>query len=537
MIAASMLHGFTVAILCAGAAWLLEAASSAYARPRRFAWILGLIAALLVPLVAWLVPGEAARIGFASAAETGSIAGEWANAGRDAIVFYVTQASEGGGALPPLDLLLSGLWAAWSIALFAYFAFGWQRLSRSARRWQPAALDSQCIHISDDIGPAVFGIFRSRIVFPRWLLAVSAQTQALALRHEREHVAARDPLVLAVATGIVMLMPWNLPLWWMLRRLRFALEIDCDQRVVMHGADSTEYGHALLTVSERQRPAPFATVALIERPSQLEKRIRIMFATPRKLPALAAGACFLLAASCLYAATQMDVPAPTATALKPPPGGERMLSLGSSFEQYIEAHYPGLFKRKVDGTPVAILLLNDDGSIAKSAQIIRAEPIEKIHVDESMFSSIGMERDQVPYAGAMAMQSPTDPDHKVLVVYTEKKVGDERFVSRLFANTRSLDRDIYQQHFPALARNGVPKGTKLWVLFDRDGRVLRSGQESMAYDKIAPTLEARFAGIKTREVTVTPVVDANSQQVVDAGGHDVQLTSVWLAPDSPKPGR
>jgi beta-lactamase regulating signal transducer with metallopeptidase domain len=537
MMAALMVHAFSVALLCAGAAWLMEAALAAYARPRRFAWAVGLAAAVLVPVVSWFAPPlSPATAAFDSTTLAGAIASHWADAGREVLTFQVTRTSIGGG-LRPMDVLLGAVWVTWSVALLMYFTFGWRRLSRSARGWQAAELHSHRIDVSEDIGPAVFGVFRSRIVFPRWLLDASAQTQALALRHEREHVTARDPLLLAIATGVVLLMPWNLPLWWMLRRLRFALEIDCDQRVIHHGADSTDYGLALLSVSERQRPAPFATVALIERPSQLEQRIRIMFATPRKLPAVAAGACFLLAASCLYAATQMGVPAPGAAALKPPPGGEQMMKLGHRFEQYIGQRYSGLFDRKVDGTPVVIMLVNDDMTIAKSAQIILAEPIEKIEVDESMFASIGMKREQVPYAGAMAMQSPTDPAHKVLAVYTEKKGDEERFVSRLFANTRSIDRDIYRQHFPALAKNGVPQGVRPWVLIDRDGHVLRSGQDTMPYDKIAVSLESRFAGIKTREVTVTPVVDGSNQPVTDAEGRDVQLTSVWLAPESPAPGR
>ena len=33
----------------------------------------------------------------------------------------------------------------------------------------------------------------------------------------------------------VVLMPWNLPLWWQWRRLRFAIEVDCDARVLASG--------------------------------------------------------------------------------------------------------------------------------------------------------------------------------------------------------------------------------------------------------------------------------------------------------------
>ena len=262
-----------------------------------------------------------------------------------------------------------------------------------------------------------------------------------------------------------------------------------------------------------------------------------MFAAPRRLPALAAGASFLLATSCLFAATQVDVPTPdVSTVLKPPPGGEQMMRLGHAFEQHIAGRYPGLFDRKVEGTAAVIMLVNGDMTIATSAQIVIAEPIEKIEVDASMFSAIGLKREQVPYAGAMGMQSPSDPALKVLAIYTEKKVGDERFVSRLFTNTRALDREIFTQHFPHLASSGPPGDAHLWVLLDRDGHVLRSGQEPIAYDRIAPTLEERFNGIKTREVTVTPIIDESNQPVSDGQGRDVQLTSVWLAPGSPAPG-
>jgi hypothetical protein len=92
---------------------------------------------------------------------------------------------------------------------------------------------------------------------------------------------ARDPQILTTATLLFALFPWNAPLAWMLRRLRFAMEVDCDARVVRGGADPASYGEALLYVSQRQAPAPATSIALIERPSQLERRINLMFASPK----------------------------------------------------------------------------------------------------------------------------------------------------------------------------------------------------------------------------------------------------------------
>ena len=250
-----------------------------------------------------------------------------------------------------------------------------------------------------------------------------------------------------------------------------------------------------------------------------------MFTSPRKYPVLIAGMSFLLATTCLVAATKIEAPAnaPVAAPLKPPPGGEQMMQLGRNFD------------RKVDGTAVVIMLVNADSSIAKSAQIIVDRPIEQIEADQSMFEAIGMKREDVPYTGVMAMQSPNDSERKVLAVYTESMTPGERFTTRLFTNTRSLDREIYIHSFPDLVQNGVPNSVNPWVLIDREGHVLRSGLESIAHDQIRATIEARFPGISTREVTVTPLFDSSNQPVSDGRGREVQLTSVWLAPGSPLP--
>ena len=47
----------------------------------------------------------------------------------------------------------------------------------------------------------------------------------------QSHRAARDPLWLALAWLVVAAMPWNLPLWALVRRLRSAIEADCDARL------------------------------------------------------------------------------------------------------------------------------------------------------------------------------------------------------------------------------------------------------------------------------------------------------------------
>jgi len=68
-------------------------------------------------------------------------------------------------------------------------------------------------------------------------------------------------------------MPWNLPLWWQLRRLRFAVEIDCDARVLRRGYDVSRYGETLIAVGERQSATIAMVAAMSEPRSLLEQRI------------------------------------------------------------------------------------------------------------------------------------------------------------------------------------------------------------------------------------------------------------------------
>ena len=378
------------------------------------------------------------------------------------------------------------------------------------------------------------------MVVPAWLLGAPLGAQRLALAHERQHVAAHDPQWLAAATLLAALLPWNLPLLWMLRRLRFALEVDCDARVLRAGADAEDYGLALLLVSERQARAPLATLALIERPSQLERRIDIMIATPRRYPALVAGICLALACSCIVVAAQVEAPATVIenVPLKPTPAGGNALRLGQRFERLLLDEFPGVLDSDsggAAGTAVIVVRLNGDWSVDKAAKVLRPEPIENVQLDEATFEAIGIASAEVPYVGEMRMQFPNDPDRALLVAYTEHPQSTRPFVSSLFPDSRAVDRAIFQRYFPGAVSRGVPAGAGLWVLLDREGHVLRNGQEPLAPDQLNRMLESRFPGIRTEGITVTAITDDSGAPVRDLAGNDLQLHSVWLAPGSPPP--
>ncbi|MBV9879783.1 MAG: hypothetical protein JO180_04765, partial [Gemmatirosa sp.] len=115
------------------------------------------------------------------------------------------------------------------------------------------------------------------ILLPAWALALDERPLALMLAHERAHLTARDPQLLAAATVAVALMPWNPALWWQLRRLRLAVEIDCDRRVLRAHPDVSTYGALLLDVARRDGPRPLLpAAALSSAATSLERRIHTM---------------------------------------------------------------------------------------------------------------------------------------------------------------------------------------------------------------------------------------------------------------------
>lgn len=530
-----IVYGLLMGLLAALGAWLIECAQIACGRARRYAWMGGIAAALVVPALVFGLrePGSGVALPVTLTWTIPAVA--------SAATPSSPSPSQAREADSRIDVWLASAWALASVTFITAYGVSAWRLRRRARDWHATQLDEGPVVVAPDVGPAVFGWARPRVVIPRWMTQAPADVQRLALRHEREHVAAGDPQVLTVATLLIALLPWNLPLLWMLRRLRFAMELDCDARVIRNGADPNEYGLALLYVSERQARAPFTAltaVALIERTSQLEKRINFMFNTPRKHRVLVAGVCLALAGSCLYAATKLDAPRLGAheLMLKPPPAMDAQspgMKLGQRFEILLREKYPELLEGRFEGTPVVVALVDPDWSIAQSAKTSSDLPADKVPVDEGTFGVLGLPREAVPYVGATTMQMGPGSAKLVLMVYTEKSTPGERFVSRLFPDTRKQDRELFAQQFPE-AKQGVAAGHQPWLLIDRAGVVLRRGIEATT-PEFQRTLEQRYGGIGTREVTATTLTNDAGEPLVDAGGHEVRLLSVWLAPGSPAP--
>jgi beta-lactamase regulating signal transducer with metallopeptidase domain len=316
-------YGCLIALLLALAARIAEHWLSRRQWSQRWVWLVALSASLLLPAsVVWLTPASprpvvqpAAYVAPAQANAT--LTSQDATPSKSEPI--EARSAARSASLQRLDELLQWLWAGISSALAALFGAGFWRLRRQLRRLPKVGIDGVEVCVAETLGPAVFGIWRPQIILPRWLLEGPEATRSMVLLHERAHLQARDPLLLITALLLTVLLPWNLPLWWQLRRLRFAIEVDCDRRVLRDGVDITSYGETLLLVGQHAGHTPFGAMAFTAPQSQLERRIRIMTSGITRRGVRLLLACGAVSLSLVAAATQIAPPAQLLALAAPAP--------------------------------------------------------------------------------------------------------------------------------------------------------------------------------------------------------------------------
>jgi bla regulator protein BlaR1 len=259
-----MLYCVVLAACALAAALPLERIARHAARPTRWVWALALATSVLVSEVS-----RVREVGILSVLLPRAAAAPWLSA--PAVTFAQTF-----HALGRWDSRLTiAAWGATAVVA-AWLILSLARLLQRRRTWRAAIVDGHAVLVSDADGPAVFGIGRGTIVLPRWALAASDRARALMLVHELEHQQSGDSRLLVLSLVAVLLQPWNPAIWWLAGRLRLAIEVDCDARVLDRGADLHSYGLVLLEAGSRDGGDPVCSPAFSAPPSWLEQRIRAM---------------------------------------------------------------------------------------------------------------------------------------------------------------------------------------------------------------------------------------------------------------------
>ena len=296
MIMYGMLYATAVALPILFAALVGSAILRRCGRSERGIWLVALGLALTVPAIASL-----GRFGAISATpmplpETGVL-------GLPAVVAVPVTPSGLG-----LDQVLGVLWLLASVMLALRWSVAAFRLERVSRSWRPETVDGISAWLTTDLGPAVSGVIRPRILVPKWLESLPQRQRSLVLLHEQEHVLARDPLLMAAARVARILTPWNPVVWMLASRLIRAVEMDCDRRVLRRRPDIQAYGRTLLTVSARDSGQLVAAAAFAESEAPLRNRILAMTTPPRTVSVLAILTSLVLGVVLLIGAFEIPVP-------------------------------------------------------------------------------------------------------------------------------------------------------------------------------------------------------------------------------------
>lgn len=393
MIAAWMLGATLFALLLSIAAYAIERALRLTQRATRTPWVVALILAIVWPALA----PEVLRQLTADDAAMALVINSDAASPATLIANQLPASSRSWEELTATALL--AIWGVISFVMITRLIIAARALARVTRNSQQIQLDGEPVLVTESLGPAVIGLWTPRVAVPEWFLQLDASLRAVVLRHEREHCASRDPQLVWLASLAIAVMPWNIGVWILSRRLRLALEIDCDSRTLKREANTERYGKLLLLIAQRQSSYPLASM-LAESTSHLSRRITAMQMTPLKKPAVRVFLCGAIATGALIVACSprlsSDLTGPT------PPTNMNVAAAKQAAEQgvggtvYYESQvekpvtaapgsvgpaYPASLRAAgTDGQVLAVFVVNEQGTAELSSfKILRS--------NDSLFSA------------------------------------------------------------------------------------------------------------------------------------------------------
>jgi hypothetical protein len=326
-----MLYVIVVSLLLSVAAFVAERGARISRKSSRWIWACTIIASLLIPSVIASVTIQLPSLSTPTATPASaqrSIQLREMTSNYLSPAMWVAPYASKSIAWKNSDQSVKRAWWVMSGVMLIALALSGIHLFWRKRRWAMTSIMGTRVYVAPDVGPAVVGLMRSRIVIPSWLTESPPSRQAAVLAHELSHLKAGDQQLLTVALCLLVFMPWNLPLWWQLRRLRYAIEVDCDRRVVDGGHDVRDYGETLIEIGQRQSVFIGAVAAMSESKSFLQERIEIMVYQPFKWWRLSAGALICLAIG--FAAIAAEVSPPNATNAVANPQNQAQVTLDST---------------------------------------------------------------------------------------------------------------------------------------------------------------------------------------------------------------
>lgn len=186
-----------VSALIAIAALAVERSAAFYGAPRRHIWIFALATAAVGPVAIALrrapvvepLPPSAVPVAMPPAVASTS------SEGYTLVVGVVTPPApaswNAASVVRRIDPWVAPLWLFASLVYLALLARAVFTLRAQRARWIETDSEVGRVFVARDVGPAVVGVLRPRIVLPRWAFEADDRARALLLRHEYEHTCVR----------------------------------------------------------------------------------------------------------------------------------------------------------------------------------------------------------------------------------------------------------------------------------------------------------------------------------------------------------
>jgi beta-lactamase regulating signal transducer with metallopeptidase domain len=520
VIGAFMTYMLIVSLLFGIAALGSEQTLALRSWPRRFVWVFALTASLVFPSLMALtttpvVSQHAINMSADAVPITGYLPSNRSAApapGNASAVFQAAAPPSTRAAASPtrrdpvsVEDVLRIVWPATSVAALLFYALTWIRLGRATRRFPRIDVDGVVVRLTRSMGPAVFGFARPEILMPKWLLDVAPAVRSMALAHERQHIAGRDPLMLLVGLLLVAFAPWNPVLWWQLRRLRFAIEADCDARVLGYGADPSVYAEALLAVGQYRAALPIGFVALITPVSWLERRIRIIVSGTDRVSRVWASSGVAMSAALLIAVALLHAPGLAALAelRKLPPQDTKPAAQWA--QSVVRTRFPELFERSFEGSAELAIVFNRDGSVLLADKHV-SPPGARAPIDWRMSAQkkeLGLDDEDVLYSDVEDIQAQDGRPDAMLgyIVYTVLKWPHDP------ARAEARVQTAVESYFPELRNpppfDGSSCSAHVAVLMNDDGTVNRAQKLDIPCGgSWGGDLQERFAaqGVRPKEL-------------------------------------
>src|SRR5690349_19243999 len=186
-----MLYAIMVSLLLSVGAFLAERAARLKRTGTRCIWITAIVASLVLPTIITSVTFELPDVLGENAAST-YVSLRQATSEHLSPAMWITGSAEPATWRSSNDLI-KRLWLGVSVAMLLGLVASGIHLFLRKRRWQRETVSGAPVLVTDDVGPAVVGLMRPRIVVPRWVTLALPTHQASVIAHEQSHLDARDP--------------------------------------------------------------------------------------------------------------------------------------------------------------------------------------------------------------------------------------------------------------------------------------------------------------------------------------------------------